>query len=142
MEDSSEEKNAPKTLSFEEAYRQIEKIVATLESGQGELEESLENYEKAVRLVRLCRSKLDAATQRIEMLKGLDAEGQPELEQLDETSLRSKSDAAGRQSSSENPENEDDSEPKFDRRTKSKSTKDSKATRPKNFLDPDSKPPF
>ncbi|MBR0225480.1 MAG: exodeoxyribonuclease VII small subunit [Thermoguttaceae bacterium] len=99
MEDSSKDKDSSEELSFEDAYRQIEKIVATLESGRGELEEALDNYEKAVRLVKLCRSKLDAASQRIEMLKGLDADGAPILEKLDENELRSKADVAGRQSS-------------------------------------------
>lgn len=98
MEGSPSEKETLNDMSFEEAYRQIEKIVNTLETGRGELEESLANYERAVQLVRLCRQKLDTATQRIELLKGLDAEGRPSLEPLNDADLQSKSDVVGRQS--------------------------------------------
>lgn len=97
MEDSSSMKSLA-DMSFEDAYRQIERIVNVLETGRGELEESLTNYEHAIKLVRLCRQKLDAATQRIELLKGLDAEGRPILEAQSDSDLQSKSDVVGRQS--------------------------------------------
>ena len=96
MEESSEEKSPVEELSFEEAYRQIEKIIQTLESGRGGLEESLDEYEKATRLVLLCRKKLAAASQRIETLKGLDADGEPILEKINPESLQSNTDVAGR----------------------------------------------
>lgn len=96
----SEEKNPSDEISFEKAYRQIEEIVQILESGRGSLEDSLDQYEKAVRLVKLCRSKLESASQRIEMLKGLDPDGRVELERVEADELRSKEDVAGRQSTS------------------------------------------
>ena len=101
MGDSPEDKGSVEELSFEEAYRQIEKIVQSLESGRGGLEESLDEYEKAARLVVLCRKKLDAASQRIEMLKGLDDDGNPVLEKIDPESLRSDVDVAGRHTRAE-----------------------------------------
>ena len=101
MGDSPEDKGSVEELSFEEAYRQNEKIVQSLESGRGGLEESLDEYEKAARLVVLCRKKLDAASQRIEMLKGLDDDGNPVLEKIDPESLRSDTDVAGRHTRSE-----------------------------------------
>ncbi|MGN0930763.1 MAG: exodeoxyribonuclease VII small subunit [Thermoguttaceae bacterium] len=88
------------SISFEEAYQQITEVLADLESGRGSLEDSLSLYEKAVGLVRVCRAKLDDATKRIEILKGVDSSGEPQFETLNDDELRSKEDVAGRQDSS------------------------------------------
>ena len=84
-------------ISFEEAFRRLETIVSTLESGRGELEESLARYEEGIRLLRRCRQILDGAERRVEILKGVDENGAPILEQADENALRSQTDVAGRQ---------------------------------------------
>lgn len=84
-------------ISFEEAFRRLETIVSTLESGRGELEESLARYEEGIRLLRRCRQILDGAERRVEILKGVDENGAPILEQADEDALRSQTDVAGRQ---------------------------------------------
>lgn len=84
-------------ISFEEAFRRLETIVSTLESGRGELEESLAQYEEGIRLLRRCRQILDGAERRVEILKGVDENGAPILEQADENALRSQTDVAGRQ---------------------------------------------
>ncbi len=84
-------------ISFEEAFRRLETIVSTLESGRGELEESLAQYEEGIRLLRRCRQILDGAERRVEILKGVDENGAPVLEQADENALRSQTDVAGRQ---------------------------------------------
>ena len=57
-------------LNLEDALNNLEQIVADLEDGKLSLEESLELFEKGVKLVRLCNSKLNAAEQRIESLTG------------------------------------------------------------------------
>ena len=57
-------------LNLEDALNSLEQIVADLEDGKLSLEESLELFEKGVKLVRLCNSKLNAAEQRIESLTG------------------------------------------------------------------------
>ncbi|MFB3764348.1 MAG: exodeoxyribonuclease VII small subunit [Methanotrichaceae archaeon] len=57
-------------LNLEEALNDLEQIVADIEDGRLSLEESLELFEKGVKLVRLCNSKLDIAEQRIESLTG------------------------------------------------------------------------
>ncbi len=57
-------------LNLEEALSDLEQIVADLETGRLSLEESLARFEKGVKLVRLCNSKLDTAEQRIESLTG------------------------------------------------------------------------
>ncbi len=84
-------------ISFEEAFRRLETIVATLESGRGELEDSLAQYEEGVRLLRRCRRILDGAERRVEILKGLDDSDAPILDKADENALRSQTDVAGRQ---------------------------------------------
>lgn len=57
-------------LNLEDALDDLEQIVADLENGKLSLEDSLELFEKGVRLVRLCNLRLDAAQQRIESLTG------------------------------------------------------------------------
>ncbi len=57
-------------LNLEDALDDLEQIVADLEDGKLTLEQSLELFERGVGLVRLCRIKLDAASQRIESLTG------------------------------------------------------------------------
>ncbi len=66
--------------SFEEALADLEKIVLRLESGELGLEESLAEYEKGVRLVRICHRLLMDAEQRIQIVTGSDADGQPILQ--------------------------------------------------------------
>jgi len=61
-------KDESKPVSFEEAVAQLEQIVAAIESGQIGLEESLARYEQGMALVKRCRSILDRAEKRIEIL--------------------------------------------------------------------------
>lgn len=50
---------------FEECYRQLEEIVRKLEAGGLPLEESVTLFEEAMRLAKLCNTRLDAAELRI-----------------------------------------------------------------------------
>jgi exodeoxyribonuclease VII small subunit len=59
---------ADTSLSFEEARRELERIVAQLESGQAGLEDAVALWERGEELYRLCVSKLDAAQGKIEEL--------------------------------------------------------------------------
>jgi exodeoxyribonuclease VII small subunit len=54
--------------SFEEARRELDRIVSRLESGEAELEEAIVLWERGNELYRLCLAKLDAAHGRIEEL--------------------------------------------------------------------------
>ena len=56
------------TPTFEEARRELERIVAQLESGQAGLEEALALWERGEELYRLCLGRLDAAQGKIEEL--------------------------------------------------------------------------
>lgn len=57
-------------LNLEEALEDLEQIVGRLEDGKLSLEESLVLFERGIRLVRLCSSRLENAEQRIESLTG------------------------------------------------------------------------
>lgn len=57
-----------KTPTFEEAILSLEDIVKKLESGGASLDESLSSFEEAVKLVKFCNEKLEAAEQKVKML--------------------------------------------------------------------------
>ena len=57
------------TPSFEEARKELERIVGQLESGQASLEDALALWERGEELYRVCLDKLDAAQGKIEDLR-------------------------------------------------------------------------
>ena len=57
-----------KKISFEEAMLSLEDIVKKLECGGLSLEESLSSFEEAVKLVKICNEKIEAAEQKVKML--------------------------------------------------------------------------
>lgn len=56
------------TLSFEDAYTELELIVGQLESEELPVDRAVELYEKGMRLMRHCSSCLDGAELRIKQL--------------------------------------------------------------------------
>lgn len=57
-------------MSFRQAMAELDAIVSKLESNTMELEESLEAYERGVRLLRELRLRLNNAQQRVNVLMG------------------------------------------------------------------------
>ena len=57
-----------KELKFEEMMKKLESIVDDLESGNMSLEDSLKKYEEGVKLLRLCRKRLDETKRKVELL--------------------------------------------------------------------------
>ncbi|MCI9628265.1 MAG: exodeoxyribonuclease VII small subunit [Eggerthellaceae bacterium] len=57
-------------LTFREAMGQLEQIVGQLESGELELEESLERYALGVALLSSLQRRLKGAEQKVEVLMG------------------------------------------------------------------------
>lgn len=53
---------------FEKSLQHLEKIVSQMESGELGLEESLEQFEKGIKLARNCQDKLANAELRVEQL--------------------------------------------------------------------------
>jgi len=54
--------------TFEQALGKLEKIVEQIESGQIGLEESIARYEDGIKLIKQCRTILDAAEKKIQLL--------------------------------------------------------------------------
>jgi exodeoxyribonuclease VII small subunit len=54
--------------TFEDARKELERIVAQLESGQAGLEDAVALWERGEELYRFCLGKLDAAEGKIEEL--------------------------------------------------------------------------
>jgi exodeoxyribonuclease VII small subunit len=65
---------------FEASLADLERIVRDLEDGQLGLDEALARYEQAVALIKRCHSQLQQAEQRILVLTGMEADGQPILQ--------------------------------------------------------------
>lgn len=57
-------------LTFKQGMDELERIVRSLESGDMELEESLELYAKGVKLLGVLQGKLDTAEQQVQVLMG------------------------------------------------------------------------
>lgn len=72
---------AKKKHQFEAALRQLEEIVAHMESGELPLDECVEYYERAIKLAELCTQELDAARRRIEQVR-VNEKGEAETEPL------------------------------------------------------------
>jgi exodeoxyribonuclease VII small subunit len=72
-------------LDFEEALKRLEQIVHTLEEGDIGLNEALKQYEEGVKLLRQSYELLERAQRRIELLSGVDAEGNPVTQPFDDT---------------------------------------------------------
>lgn len=75
------------TPSFEEALTELEKIVHQLEGDEVGLNDALASYEQGVSLLRHCYQLLEKAERKIELLSGVDAEGNPVCTRLDDTAL-------------------------------------------------------
>ena len=68
-----------KSSEFEKAFAELEQIVKRLEGEELPLDESLELFEKGIRLSRFCNQKLEEIEKKIELILA-DAKGQPVTE--------------------------------------------------------------
>lgn len=59
---------ATSTLSFEQAMSELEQIVSQLEQGDLPLEQSLQQFERAITLSRISQQKLQQAEQKVSIL--------------------------------------------------------------------------
>ncbi|WDQ15760.1 exodeoxyribonuclease VII small subunit [Rhodopirellula sp. P2] len=78
--------SATDLADFETTLGDVESIVRKLESGALTLDESLKQYEVAVSKMRQCYQLLDVAERKISVLAGVDAEGRPVTEPLENMS--------------------------------------------------------
>lgn len=71
-----------KDMSFEDALKELETIVAKLERGDAPLEESITIYQRGAALKAYCESKLKDAQLKVEKIV-LEANGQAGTEPFD-----------------------------------------------------------
>lgn len=62
------QKNDLGKLGFEESIKELTNIVGKIEQGQIPLQDSLEQYEKGMALIKHCRAILQKAEKRIEKI--------------------------------------------------------------------------
>lgn len=84
----SEQERQPDELTFEAAMESLESIVSSLEGERLPLEEMLQSYERGVKLLRVCRSRIETARQRVEIITA-DLEGRGKATLSDFGSLES-----------------------------------------------------
>jgi len=70
-----------KQIQFEEAFKRLDDIVTKLESGDLSLEDSMTLFEEGIILTKTCKSRLEAAEQKIQLLLK-DSDGNLSLEDI------------------------------------------------------------
>ena len=65
-------------LSFEDALSRLEETIHRMESGDSPLESLVENYQSGVKLLKICRSKIERAEMKIKEVT--DQDGKPTAE--------------------------------------------------------------
>ncbi|MCH7988578.1 MAG: exodeoxyribonuclease VII small subunit [Planctomycetes bacterium] len=97
--------------SFEESLSELQQIVNDLEDGTLGLEESMKRFEQGMALLKNCYRVLEKAEQKIEILTGFDAEGNPQTTPFDASSTAKQSGkTAGRRKRKKPSAPSDDSE--------------------------------
>ncbi len=54
-----------KSIKFEDLMKELDEVVAALESGELSLEESIEKYKKGIELSNKCRQLLEEAKEQV-----------------------------------------------------------------------------
>ncbi len=88
----------PDAPDFEQALEILERIVVELEEGNTGLADSLKRYEEGVKLLRYCHDVLQKTQRKIELVTGVDAQGNPVSIPLDDSdpSLKEKAEGLSR----------------------------------------------
>lgn len=77
----SEQNISASELSFEEALRQLEEVVAVLERGDISLDQAIAAYEKGTSLKGHCQKRLEEARLKVEKIDVPAADGAPQTAQ-------------------------------------------------------------
>ena len=93
---------------LEDAMAELASIVSRLESGKETLDESLAQFERGMKLLRVCHSKLDVAAQRIEIVTQISGDGDVQTAEFDATATLQKSPSSGRSQRKVVTEDDDD----------------------------------
>ena len=95
MPETQNQPTAQTPPPFEESLKQLEAIVHDLEDGQLGLGDALGRYEQGVKLLKHCYGVLEKTERRIELLCGVDAEGNPITEPFDDAATFDGDEATG-----------------------------------------------
>ena len=74
MDDRTDQNKQTATLSFEDALKELEGIVASLERGEVSLDAAISAFERGTELKTLCQARLEEARMKVEQLR-LPADG-------------------------------------------------------------------
>ena len=77
MNDDTDQNIRTETLSFEDALVELERIVASLESGDVSLDAAISAFERGTELKTLCQARLEEARMKVEKIKIPEAGGAP-----------------------------------------------------------------
>jgi|TARA_R110001592_G_scaffold354771_2_gene654678 exodeoxyribonuclease VII small subunit len=77
-------KKKDSVFNFEESLASLESLVTAMEDGDLSLEESLQAFEKGIRLTRECQAALQKAEQKVQVL--INDNGDPEPIDMDSES--------------------------------------------------------
>lgn len=69
VSDATKSKSDDKPASFESALAELEAIVASMETGQLPLEQSLAAYKRGAELLQFCQAQLQEAQQQVRVLE-------------------------------------------------------------------------
>ncbi|MGY8770349.1 MAG: exodeoxyribonuclease VII small subunit [Pirellulales bacterium] len=75
------------TPLFEEQLAELEETVHKLEDGQTGLEDALEHFEQGIKTLKQCYGLLENAERKIELLSGVDSQGNPVTQPFEEESM-------------------------------------------------------
>ncbi len=70
-------KKKDSVFNFEESLANLENLVSAMEDGELSLEESLEAFEKGIRLTRECQAALQKAEQKVQILIDENGDSEP-----------------------------------------------------------------
>jgi len=73
-------KKDEEALSYEDAFSQLETIVARLEEEEPSLDDLVRDYEKGMKLLKACHTRLNEAALRIEKVRN---DGEMTLESIE-----------------------------------------------------------
>lgn len=90
---SAPAKNNEPEFTFEQAMGRLEEIVADMEGEGMSLEDMVKNYEEGVKLLRVCRQRIDTAKRRVELITADLEGGKASLSPFEDESASAKSDA-------------------------------------------------
>lgn len=79
--------------AFEQSLAELEKIVRQLEQGGNSLDQDLEGYARAIKLIKQCHGRLSQAERSIQLLSGVKSDGTPISQPMEDqrgTSLEQK----------------------------------------------------